>query len=183
MAQPKVGAQSRNESDRRYGATPVESPIRFSSRAAKTVEAGNHREGFGGLPSSAQNFGIDESNLETRRKFIRVGEEERGVLTGLISWSQSIAPQIAREFYDWQFEFGPTRRFFEAYAQGAGLPISQLRQALERAQTGYFIQIFEGAEENWGVGYFERRLKVGALHDKINLPFKWYIGSYVEYSD
>ena len=102
MAQPKVGAQPRNESDRRYGATPVESPIRFSSRAVKTVEAGNHREGFGGLPSSAQNFGIDESNLETRRKFIRVGEEEQGVLAGLISWSQSIAPQIAREFYDWQ---------------------------------------------------------------------------------
>ena len=29
--------------------------------------------------------------------------------------------------------------------------------------------------------YFERQLKVGALHDKINLPFKWYIGSYIEY--
>jgi hypothetical protein len=56
-----------------------------------------------------------------------------------------------------------------------------LRQALERVQTGYFAQIFEGAEEDWGVGYFERRLKVGAIHDKANLPFKWYIGSYVEY--
>ncbi len=31
------------------------------------------------------------------------------------------------------------------------------------------------------MGYFERRLKVGAIHDKINLPFKWYIGSYAEF--
>jgi hypothetical protein len=59
--------------------------------------------------------------------------------------------------------------------------LHQLRQGLERAQTEYFIQIFEGVEENRGVDYFERRLKVGALHDKINLPFKWYIGSYAEF--
>ena len=85
------------------------------------------------------------------------------------------------KIYDWRFEFGPTRRFFEAYAQGTGISISQFRQTLERVQTSYFAQIFEGAEEHWGVGYFERRLKVGALHDKINIPFKWYIGSYVEF--
>ncbi|MGA3226164.1 MAG: protoglobin domain-containing protein, partial [Acidobacteriaceae bacterium] len=181
MAQPKVGAQPRNGGDGKYGGTVVESPIRFSSRGATTGGAGNRREPSGELPSSAQNFGIDESNLETRRKFIRLGEEERNVLAGLISWSRSVAPQIAKQFYDWQFEFSPTRRFFETYAQGAGMPISQLRQALERAQTGYFAQIFTGAEEHWGVGYFEQRLKVGAIHDKINLPFKWYIGSYVEY--
>ena len=96
----------------------------------------------------------------------------------MIPWARSVAAGIAKEFYDWQFEFGPTRRFFEGYAQGSSIPIGQLRQALERAQTGYFTQIFEGAEENWGAGYFERRLKVGSIHDKINLPFKWYIGSY-----
>ena len=103
------------------------------------------------------------------------------MLAGLIPWARSTAPRIAKEFYDWQFEFGPTRRFFEAHAEGLSIPVSQLRQALERAQTGYFIQIFEGAEEHWGLNYFERRLNVGAIHDKINLPFKWYIGSYVEY--
>jgi methyl-accepting chemotaxis protein len=181
MAQPKVGAQPRQEGDRKYGGATLEPPARFPTRGAPAGGAGNRREPSSGLTGTAQNFGIDESNLETRRKFIRLGEEEKSVLTGLISWARSMAPLIAREFYDWQFEFGPTRRFFETYAQGAGMPISQLRQTLERAQTGYFAQIFEGAEENWGVGYFEQRLKVGAIHDKINLPFKWYIGSYVEF--
>ncbi len=181
MAQPKVGSQPRQEGDRKHGGAALEPPVRFPTRGAPAGGAGNRREPSGALPSCTQNFGIDESNLETRRKFIRLGEEERGVLTGLISWARSIAPQIAKEFYDWQFEFGPTRRFFEAYAQGTGISISQFRQTLERVQTSYFAQIFEGAEEHWGVGYFERRLKVGALHDKINIPFKWYIGSYVEF--
>jgi methyl-accepting chemotaxis protein len=168
---PRVGTQERNAVDQKYNDS-IDPPLRFAVRPAATGKA---------QLSIAQKFGINELNLESRREFIRLGEEERRLLAGLISWGRSIAPRIAKEFYDWQFEFGPTRRFFEKYAKGAGIPVSQLRQSLERAQTGYFVQIFEGAEEKWGVGYFERRLKVGAIHDKINLPFKWYIGSYVEY--
>ena len=189
---PKNGPQTRSATGRKTGAALLDSPARVPSRGAMpTGGAGNRPQASGaargsgvhasGTGGSAQKFGIDESNLATRRDFIRLGEEERQLLAGLIPWARSVAAQIAKEFYDWQFEFGSTRRFFDAYAQGAGMPISQLRPALERAQTGYFTQIFEGAEENWGVGYFERRLKVGALHDKINLPFKWYIGSYTEF--
>jgi methyl-accepting chemotaxis protein len=168
---PRARTQERNAGDQKYAGS-IDPPLRFAGRPTSN-----------GKPqlSCAQSFGIDESSLEARRQFIRLGEEERRLLAGMISWARSIAAQIAKEFYDWQFAFDPTRRFFEAHAQSAGTSVSQLRQALERAQTGYFTQIFEGAEENWGVSYFERRLKVGVLHDKISLPFKWYIGSYVEY--
>ncbi len=167
----RAGTQERNAGDQKYTGSS-HPPLPFAGRAASKEKSQR---------SIAESFGIDESTLETRRKFIRLGEEEQRLLTGLISWAQANASGIAKEFYDWQFGFAPTRRFFEAHAQGAGISVNQLRQALERSQTGYFTQIFEGAEENWGVDYFERRLKVGALHDKINLPFKWYIGSYVEY--
>jgi methyl-accepting chemotaxis protein len=190
MAQPpKAGLQPRNAAGRKNGAATIDPPARgagIAGGARNRSQSGTAHGGPSGhqpgvLGSSAQNFGIDESNLEIRREFIRLGEEERSLMVGLIPWARSIAPQIAKEFYNWQFEFAPTRRFFENYSQGAGIPLNQLRQALERAQTGYFTQIFEGAEENWGVDYFERRLKVGALHDKINLPFKWYLGSYIEF--
>jgi methyl-accepting chemotaxis protein len=130
---------------------------------------------------AVQRFGIDESNLAVRRDFMRLGEEARILLEELIPWARSIAPRIAKEFYNWQFEFEPTLRFFESYAQSSGRSLSQVRQALERAQAGYFTEIFEGAEQNWGVEYFERRLKVGAIHDTINLPLKWYLGSYAEF--
>ena len=126
-------------------------------------------------------YGINEENLETRRQFLRLGEEERALLATLAPWARSVAPEIAREFYEWQLNFPPTREFFERFSQARNMPIANLRQHLEAAQVGYYSQIFEGAASNWGVDYFEQRLKVGKLHDKIDLPLKWYIGSYTEY--
>jgi methyl-accepting chemotaxis protein len=127
-----------------------------------------------------QRFGIDEGNLATRRAFLRLGEQDRAILAGLTGWARRIAPSLVKEFYDWQFEFPPTRRFFEKHAVKKGVSLAMLRQHLERTQAGYIIEIFEGAASNWGFDYFERRLYVGWLHDRIDLPFKWYIGSYVE---
>jgi methyl-accepting chemotaxis protein len=196
----KGGAQPRQAAGGKSGVGVMDLPDRLPARAPATSGVAGIRPhtsgpahgaphgapprasaGHSGTGGSAQRFGIDESNLATRREFIRLGEEERSLLSDLAPWARSVAADVAKEFYDWQFEFGPTRRFFETHAQAAGMPIGQLRQSLERAQTGYFTQIFEGAAENWGVAYFERRLKVGSIHDKINLPFKWYIGSYTEF--
>lgn len=181
MAQPQVSAQRQGASDSRNSAALAQPAERLSEREAADAGRAHRARQAEASTISGCDFGIDEANLETRRRFIRLGEEERAIVLGLISWARSTAPQLARDFYDWQFGFGPTLRFFEAYATVAGLTISQLRQVLEGAQASYFNLIFDGAKENWGVRYFERRLRVGALHDKINLPFKWYIGSYVEY--
>ncbi len=128
----------------------------------------------------APRFGIDEANLAWRREFIRLGEEDRAVLMKLTGWAAENAAAIAREFYDWQFEFPSTRAFFEEFAAGKNIPLSALRQALESSQAGYIVSAFEGAESSWGVSYFENRLMIGGVHDRINLPFKWYIGSYSE---
>jgi methyl-accepting chemotaxis protein len=140
--------------------------------------ASNHARGAGEL---CRKYGIDDGNLSTRREFLRIGEEERTVLAELAPWARSVAPEIAKAFYEWQFNFPPTRRFFDRFAEKRGMPIGTLRQHLESAQAGYYTEIFEGAATNWDVEYFERRLKVGKMHDKIDLPLKWYIGSYAEY--
>ncbi len=91
-----------------------------------------------------------------------------------------VAPLVAREFYDWQFAFGPTFAFFENIAAAKKLPLSALRKNLEAAQSNYIAGIFSGAHQNWGIEYFEHRLNIGWVHDQVNLPFKWYIGSYAE---
>jgi len=126
-------------------------------------------------------YGIDEANLATRRDFLRLDEEDRVLLSELAPWARSVAPEIAKAFYDWQFDFLPTREYFERLAAAQRMPIDVLRQHLESAQAGYYTEIFEGAASNWDVEYFERRLKVGKMQDKIDLPLKWYIGAYAEY--
>ncbi len=126
-------------------------------------------------------YKITEINLEARREFIRLGEKDRKILISLIPWAKKVAPVLAKEFYDWQFSFGPTRQFFEKYATERGVSLFALRETLENAQAGYLLSIFTEASKNWGVSYFEGRLHIGMIHDRINLPQKWYMGSYAEY--
>jgi methyl-accepting chemotaxis protein len=135
----------------------------------------------GAAGSIAKRFGMDDQSLAQRRQFIRLNEEDRALLAELAPWAQEVAPDIAREFYDWQFEFPPTRQFFDSIAAQRGMPLSALRSHLEAAQVGYLTEVFAGASINWDIRYFEKRLNVGSTHDKINLPFKWYVGSYPEF--
>jgi methyl-accepting chemotaxis protein len=133
-----------------------------------------------GARALAPRFGIGEANLARRREFLRISENDRQLLLSLADWAAGVAPVIAREFYDWQFAFGPTRTFFESFAAGRNMSVVALRELLESSQAGYIAGVFSGAQHNWGLAYFEDRLIVGSVHDAINLPFKWYIGSYGE---
>ncbi len=128
-------------------------------------------------------YGIDEVNLRVRRDFLRLGGKESQLLSALTPWMRSAAPAIAKSFYDWQFAFAPTRTFFEDFARMRSMGIGELRTHLEKAQAGYLVDICEHAASNWGVEYFEKRLFVGVTHDRIDLPFKWYVGSYSEYQE
>ncbi|MEW6277615.1 MAG: methyl-accepting chemotaxis protein, partial [Candidatus Eremiobacterota bacterium] len=131
--------------------------------------------------SLCERYAIDERTLALRREYVGLGEPERALLTELIPWAEANAGAIVREFYDHQFGFEPTRRFLERWTRERGMPVPALRAHLESAQEGYYRSVFTGARENWGCAHFENRLNVGRLHDRINLPFKWNIGSYVEY--
>ena len=137
------------------------------------------------MSTLADVYRINEQNLARRREFIGLGPDDVAVLGELAPWAHEIAPGVARAFYDHQFSFGPTRAFFEAHARATGRPLEALRAALERAQAGYLCDIFDEAAGSgrFGVEYFERRLQVGRRHNRINLPVKWYVGSYALYFD
>ncbi len=136
-----------------------------------------------GQQSYCARYKITSDTLKTRLEFIGVGSQERQEMENLIPWARAVAPAVAAEFYDFQFEFPATRRFFEGMAQKKGITIDDLRRALETAQVGYINQIFDGARTGWGPDYFESRMSIGQTHDRIDLPFKWYIGSYTSMYD
>ncbi|MCH2533638.1 MAG: globin-coupled sensor protein [Bdellovibrionales bacterium] len=128
-----------------------------------------------------KNLGIDEESLNKRKEFIKLSKSEMDLLKELIPWAKETAPKIAKEFYDWQFNYSGTLEFFQNYSEKKGMSLQALRDHLEKAQTNYLITVFTGAEEEYGLSYFEYRLKVGKIHDQINLPFKFYIGAYIEF--
>lgn len=127
----------------------------------------------------AKYYGIDSTSLARRREFIGLSDHDRDVLVGLVPWIQKHAEEIIADFYDWQFKFGPTHAYFQVMAEEKGISLSDLRKHLEFAQQGYIKSVFEGAKDHWGVDYFNHRLLVGSVHDRINLPMKWYLGSYI----
>jgi methyl-accepting chemotaxis protein len=129
----------------------------------------------------ARRFGMDEPSVALRRQFVRLGAADRELLLEFAPWAQSVSKQIAQEFYDWQFEFGPTREFFDNFARERKMPLATLRQALESTQAAYLTEVFAGASVGWDLRYFEKRLHVGSVHDRIDLPFMWYVGAYTEY--
>jgi methyl-accepting chemotaxis protein len=130
-------------------------------------------------------YHISDESLELRRQFLRLSRSDISTLRSLAGWANGVADSIAREFYDHQFSFGPTREFFQNYAAGHGMSIDRLRDALEKTQAGYFREMFAEAAAGgkFGQEYFEKRLAVGKMHNIINLPLKWYVGSYPLYMD
>ncbi len=137
------------------------------------------------METLAELYRVNETNLALRREFMRLTARDIAVLRRLVGWSEKTAAPLAREFYDFQFAFAPTRNFFQGFAADSGHTIDQLRTGLEQAQAGYFREIFAEAAGGggFGVSYFEGRLRVGRRHNAINLPFKWYLGSYPMYFD
>ena len=132
-----------------------------------------------------EEYRINDSNLNLRKEFMRFSQGDVRILGQLAGWAERVADTIAKEFYDHQFTFPPTTSFFEAHARKKNYTIVQLRQHLEKAQAEYFRQIFQEAAGagQYGTDYFEKRLQVGKLHNMIDLPLKWYLGSYSLYQD
>lgn len=137
------------------------------------------------MKSLTATYRITDRSLRLRREFIGLTRDEVETLRQLKPWADRVAEAIAREFYDRQFSFPPTRAFFEEFARRRHIPLDVLRRRLETTQAEYFRQIFEEACRGgeFGIGYFEQRLRIGKVHNVINLPLKWYIGSYALYHD
>lgn len=126
---------------------------------------------------------ITSAGMLQRIAFLGLTERERQELARLVPWAERAADRIAQRFYDFQFSFEPTRQFFERYAQAHGVSLAEVRRRLERAQAEYFREIFRAAGSGYDLAYFQRRLRIGARHNVINLPMKWYLGSYGRYLD
>ena len=84
-----------------------------------------------------EHYRISASSLENRRTFISLTSSDVNVLASLLSWAKKNAAEIAREFYEHQFTFPPTRAIFDGYSASHGLSIEKVREHLEVTQANY----------------------------------------------
>ena len=135
--------------------------------------------------SAASIYQIDERGLELRRSYMRMTPAEFELLGGMQAWAGRNADAIGKALAEHTFTAGPAGGFLREYAEGKGIALDALKKGWGSAQAGHFKDIFKEAATpgGFGVKYFEALLGVGALHSKINLPLKWFLGTYPVFID
>src|SRR3954453_14654563 len=137
------------------------------------------------IASTAPLYQIDGRGHELRRTYMGMTDAELELLGGMQAWAERNADAIGAKLADHTFSYPSSSEFLHEYAEGKGMPYSSLKKGWGGAQASHFKAIFSEAAkaDGYGVGYFEGLLGVGVLHSKINLPLKWFLGTYPVFLD
>ena len=120
--------------------------------------------------SLTQAMGGDVADQAKMKAFVGFTENDVKALKELLPIVTTHADAIVDLFYG-NVEFYPE---LMKVISDAGSNINKLKAAQKR----YLLELFEG---DYGESYFERRLKIGVVHNRIGLTPRWYLGSYSTY--
>jgi rsbT co-antagonist protein RsbR len=112
---------------------------------------------------------LDEDEVRSRRAFFEVTDEDLGRLVSLRSVAEACTDEIVEGFYALLLGHPETRKFFED---------ETTVKRVKRTQRDYFLGLFAGRCD---LAYVEDRLRVGAVHERIGMSPKWYLGAYRRY--
>jgi rsbT co-antagonist protein RsbR len=112
---------------------------------------------------------VTEADLEARLAYFRITDEDLALLREMRSFAQEHTGAIVERFYEHLMSQPETRAFLDDRA---------LVQRLKRTQTRYFLELFDGQID---LDYVERRLRIGAVHERLGVAPRWYIGAYGHY--
>ena len=114
----------------------------------------------------AEMMNIDDQELAKRKEFLQFGPEDEKRLRKLSPLSESYADAVIDVFYEHLLSFEEMKDFF---------PDGDSLNRVKAKQKAYFIRLTQG---NYDIDYVEERLKVGTIHEQIDLPVKSYLGMY-----
>ena len=117
----------------------------------------------------AEMMNISDQELARRKQILEFGPEDEERLQKLAKVSEEYAQEVIEAFYRHLLSFEEMKAFF---------PDSELLARVKAKQKAYFIRLTQG---NYDLDYVEDRLKIGAIHEQIDLPVKFYLGMYSFY--
>jgi rsbT co-antagonist protein RsbR len=109
---------------------------------------------------------LGEREVARRKAFLEFGEDDVVALKGLNHTAQDYADYVIEELYRHFLSCPETREFFKDKAT---------LTRVKGMQKAYFLQLTQG---DYGAGYIANRVKVGFVHQRIDLDVKWYLGAY-----
>ena len=114
-------------------------------------------------------LGIDEAEIELRKRFLEFGEGDIAALASSHPPLDASSDEFIDSFYGHFFKF-------EEISSLLSDPGTMVR--LKQQQSRYFATLTGG---DYGRDYVFGRLHVGWVHQQIGLAPKWYLGAYRKY--
>ncbi len=111
-------------------------------------------------------MGISADEIERRKQYLEFDSTDEERLKAVNELARSYADPVIEAFYHHLLSFPDTKSFF---ANPATL------ERVKRLQVQYFLRLTQGS---YDTSYVEERLKIGAVHERIGLDVKFYLGSY-----
>ncbi|MBU0594291.1 MAG: HAMP domain-containing histidine kinase [Gammaproteobacteria bacterium] len=112
---------------------------------------------------------FDEAVRELRLAFLKFGERDVALLNDLAGLFRERAVEISERFYEHMLAFEDTRKVFRDEA---------MIQRLKEAQAAYLMKAVEGP---YDLDYFQRRWRIGYIHNAIMVEPHWFIGAFQLY--
>lgn len=115
----------------------------------------------------------DSSNydFDARMSFLRIGDDDIARIRAMSDHADGWVERILEPLYEHFLGHQQTRAFFQSDKHVANL---------KRVQGRFFAELLSGQYDD---AYFQRRLVVGRVHERIGLGPEWYIGAYCRYMD
>jgi rsbT co-antagonist protein RsbR len=109
---------------------------------------------------------VSEEEVNRRKEFLEFSQEDADVLKNLREVAQRYADPVIEDLYKHFLSFDETRAFFRD---------PKVLERVKRLQKEYFLRLTDG---EYGTDYVANRLRIGTVHEHINLAPKWYLGAY-----
>lgn len=109
---------------------------------------------------------INERDVTRRKEFLEFREEDAATLRKLNDIAKKYADPVIEDLYRHFLSHEETKAFFRD---------PQVLERVKRLQKEYFLRLTQG---DYGSDYVADRLRIGTVHERINLAPKWYLGAY-----
>jgi heme-based aerotactic transducer len=117
-----------------------------------------------------EQIGIDRAELQWRKEYTRFDETDRDRLVDAAEVFENCADELVEEFYDHLQSYDETIAVMDASSK----PI----EALKHDQREYLLDLGRGEYDK---AYFDKRARVGKIHDMLDLGVDTYLGAYTIY--
>jgi signal transduction histidine kinase len=114
----------------------------------------------------AERMSIGPEERALRLAFLGLTPDDAARLRELHPFAERHVAEIVDAFYEHLLKFDATRTI---------LGDAETIRRLKEKQRQYFLSLTSG---DYGEAYFEGRLRVGDIHQQINLAPPWYLGTY-----